>query len=378
MRVLFDHQIMDAQVRGGVSRYFYRLGSTLQDEGLATVRLPRIHTDNEYFGPFLAGLGCERSSRLIRTMRAWHLAPREIERVWRRTKARLNRRASIEALEKQDFDVFHPTYYDPYFLSHLRGKPFVLTIFDMIHEIYPEHFNPQDPTRERKALLARSAARIIAISAATRADIIQYLDVNPEKVEVIRLACSLAGESEATPVPESYLLYVGARGRYKNFKTFLAAFANLTAARPDLHLVCVDPKNFSDAELEWIQELGLEGRCRNISADDRQLCHLYRNAALFVYPSLYEGFGLPILEAFAADCPVALSNASCFPEVAGDAAAYFDPSDVLSIAGVLERVLADEALRRDLIRRGQERLKRFSWHDTAARTVAVYEKALAG
>lgn len=380
MRVLFDHQILDAQVRGGASRYFHQLVSTLQNEELATVRLPRLYTDNEYFRPFLARSGCERGgprSRLVQTLRDRHLAHREIERAWRRTKARLNQLASIEELEKQDFDVFHPTYYDPYFLRHLHGRPFVLTIFDMIHEIYPEYFKPQDPTHERKALLAREAARIIAISAATRADVIHYLDVDPEKVEVIHLACSWTGEGDEIPAPESYLLYVGARGRYKNFKPFLAAFANLAAARPDLHLVCVDPKDFNDAELEWIRELGLEGRCRSISADDKQLCYLYKKAALFVYPSLYEGFGLPILEAFACGCPVALSAASCFPEVAGDAAVYFDPADVLSIASVLERVLSDGDLCQALIRRGQERLKRFSWHATAEQTVSAYERTLA-
>jgi glycosyltransferase involved in cell wall biosynthesis len=194
---------------------------------------------------------------------------------------------------------------------------------------------------------------------------------------VIYLANSLSCGEEAVAVPESYLLYVGDRARYKNFRTFFLAYAMLARSRPDLHLVCVSPKRFRRAELDLIEGFGLERRCIHLRANDRQLAFLYRNAALFVYPSLYEGFGLPILEAFAADCPVALSDASCFPEIAGEAAVYFDPSSVTSIAGALESGLSCRASRQRLIRGGRERLKRFSWAATAEKTAAVYEKCLA-
>jgi len=381
MRVLFDHQIMDAQVRGGVSRYFFHLASTLEQQGLATVRLPRIFTDNEYFRALLAESGRQRSdlrSRLIRTLRSAGLAPREVERAWRRAKSGLNRRASVEALKEQDFDLFHPTYYDPYFLDHLRGRPFVLTIYDMIHEIYPEYFRPGDRTSERKAILARAAAKIIALSSSTKSDIVKYLDVDPQKIEVIYLAGPLSSESERLSVPEDYVLYVGDRGRYKNFATFLRAFAGIASARPGLHLVCVHRTAFDRAELVLIRELGLEGRCVSVPANDRQLTFLYRNAALFAYPSLYEGFGLPVLEAFAAGCPVVLGRTSSLPEVAGDAAVYCDPSDALSIEAALATALRDGDLRRTLIRRGRERLAAFSWITTAERTASLYESCLAG
>jgi glycosyltransferase involved in cell wall biosynthesis len=378
MRVLYDHQILDAQVRGGASRYFYELVSALRSRDLAVLRLPPIYTDNEYFGPLLAELDRTRDgvrSLLIERLRRLgytNLATREIERAWRRARSRLNRRASAEELAKQDFDLFHPTYYDPYFLGPLQGKPFVLTIHDMIHEIYPEYFRAGDRTREHKELLARAAARIIAPSACTKADIVKYLGIDPAKIEVIYHACHLMGEHESVPVPDRFVLYVGGRGRYKNFKLFFLAFARLAAALPDLHLVCAGQSAFDPAERELIAEHGLTGRCLRLPASDRQLTFLYRKASLFVYPSLYEGFGLPILEAFACGCPVALSETSCFPEVAGDAAVYFDPTSPLAIAGAMERVLLDGEARRRLIRRGQARLERFSWAATAERTACVY------
>jgi glycosyltransferase involved in cell wall biosynthesis len=378
MDVLLDHQILDTRIRGGVFRYVCELISAIRKGNLAEIKLPRIYTDHEPCRPLL---GTEGRPRDLRSFLSQKLAVkpsrRAIERVWRSTRSRLNERASIRELKRQEFDLFHTTYYDPYFLDHLQGKPFVLTIYDMIHEIHPDHFSPNDKTREHKALLARAATRIIAISGSTKSDIVRYLGVDPEKIEVIYLANSLACEGEALPVPDRFVLYVGGRcRRYKNFETFLRAFASLAAGRPDLHLICAGQKDFNPAELGLIETLGLGGRCLNIAADDRQLVYLYSRAALFVYPSLYEGFGLPILEAFAAGCPVALSQASCFPEIAGEAAAYFDPYDISSMAGVMEGVLADGGRRQALVRGGRERLKRFSWVATAEQTAALYRRCL--
>jgi glycosyltransferase involved in cell wall biosynthesis len=373
VRVLFDHQIVDAQRRGGISRYFYELTSTIRSGGWASVRLPPICTDNELFGSAPRGV----RSRIHRALGKTELLRKAVGRPWRQANARLNERASVRALREQDFDVFHPTYYRPYFLDSLQGKPFVLTVYDMIHELYPDYFKPDDPTRAHKAALAGAAARIIAISERTKADLVSCLNVDPDRIEVIHLANSLSGgEEEAVAVPGSYLLYVGDRNRYKNFRAFFLAYAALARSRPDLHLVCVSPKRFRRAELELIAGFGLEERCLHLRANDRQLAYLYRNAALFVYPSLYEGFGMPILEAFAAGCPVALSDASCFPEIAGEAGLYFDPSSVASIAAALERGLACRESRRRLIREGRERLKRFSWAATAERTAAVYERCV--
>ncbi len=251
----------------------------------------------------------------------------------------------------------------------------MLTICDMIHEIYPEHFSPHDRTREHKALLAGAAARILAPSATTRADIVRYLDVDPAKIDVIHLANSLDAESEAVPVPASFLLCVGGRDRrYKNFANLLAAFAALAAAAPS----CISSAwgRASPRRRTRGSPAAVSRSARSLPATDGQLAFLYRRAAAFVYPSLYEGFGLPILEAFAAGCPVALSDASCFPEIAGDAGLYFDPSDVGSIERALGTIVSDGEVRRALIERGAERLRRFSWAATAEQTAVAYQRCL--
>ena len=129
VRVLFDHQIVDAQLRGGISRYFYELTSTIRAGGWANVRLPPICTDNEHFCSAPRGV----RSRIHRALGKTELVRKVIGRPWRKANARLNERASVRMLREQEFDVFHPTYYRPYFLDPLQGKPFALTVYDMIH-----------------------------------------------------------------------------------------------------------------------------------------------------------------------------------------------------------------------------------------------------
>ena len=120
--------------------------------------------------------------------------------------------------------------------------------------------------------------------------------------------------------------------------------------------------------------LGLEGAVSSRFVSDNQLAYLYQHALCFVFPSLYEGFGIPVLEAFASGCPVLLSNASCFPEVGGDAALYFDPYNPEEMAKTIENVVSDSNLRTQMIQRGHERVKAFSWDKTAAQTAEFYKK----
>ncbi|MCD8313541.1 MAG: glycosyltransferase, partial [Bacteroidales bacterium] len=123
-------------------------------------------------------------------------------------------------------------------------------------------------------------------------------------------------------------------------------------------------------------ELGLEGRCRSMFLSEEDLRTAYRHALVFVYPSVYEGFGLPILEAFSQDCPVCLSEASCFPEIAGDAGRYFDPTDLESMRSAVAEVIASPALRSSLVSAGRERLQHFSWAASASAHLALYRSLL--
>jgi glycosyltransferase involved in cell wall biosynthesis len=141
---------------------------------------------------------------------------------------------------------------------------------------------------------------------------------------------------------------------------------------PSLRIVCAGSP-FSKLELDYFRDLKIQKNIRHINASDNMLSNLYKNAVAFVYPSLYEGFGMPVLEAFKNGCPIILSNTSSLPEVAGEAGLYFSPKNIISVKTAVHKVLNDERLRQDLIRKGFERIKQFSWKRTVDETVSFYK-----
>ncbi|PID60303.1 glycosyl transferase family 1 [candidate division KSB3 bacterium] len=387
MNVLFDHQIFEAQQFGGISRYFYELWRHAEDAGFSAqievqygknVYLRESAAFQEHLQPF------EDPWRIF--FEHAHLPGKEaILRIkqrlnpgkpWKAALKASNQLAVLERLQHSSCDIFHPTYYDPYFLDRLHDTPFVLTVFDMIHERYPEYFRLTERVSAHKYRICQSAARIITISEQTRRDLISFFGIAPEIIDVVYLANSLvlADDELAVKLPDFYLLFTGSRKIYKNFYFLLRALADILRDN-NITLVCTG-KAFSAAEYQFFELLGVENHVRHISADDNTLAALYHHALAFVFPSLYEGFGIPVLEAFACGCPAILSNSSSLPEVGGDAAAYFEAKDARSIQEAVTRVIFHEELRRELIAKGTERLQHFSWERTARQTATVYARAL--
>ncbi|KUG07188.1 glycosyltransferase family 4 protein [Solirubrum puertoriconensis] len=362
-KVLYDHQIFTIQNYGGVSRYFWELmrhaGSKLQYE------LPVVLSNNLYLR--------DRQYTNHRTF----FPNTNLPGGWRFIKA-CNDWAARQALQRADFDVFHPTLFDDdYFLERMpAGKPFVITIHDMIPYLYPEYY----PDRELSHLkrVADRASRIITVSENTRADALRLLNLPPERVVVIPHGTTTTEATGPAPrVPGRYVLYTGTRGMYKNFGCFLEAASLLQRQHPELYFVCAGGGPFSLPEQEQMRTLRLTDRVVQLGPlTDAELAYLYRDAEAFVFPSHYEGFGLPILEAFAHGCPVVLSTASCFPEVAQDAALYFRPDAPQQLAEQLAQILADKALRRRLSEAGRLRSRDFTWERTAALTRQLYKDAV--
>lgn len=362
IRVMMDHQMFQKQRFGGISRYFYELASRMQgvDTQIAlkysVCQYLKKHDVAQFTAP-----------------------PTLIYKWFKHNFKKANLRHVTPILERRDYDIFHPTYYDPYFLPLIGDRPFVLTIHDMTHERFPQYY-AGDPTPGLKRLLAEKAARIIAISENTKRDIVELLGVSEEKIDVIYhglephkvpfTGCHKLG------LPKQYILYVGERRNYKNFDLTLQAFSQIRHKYPDLKLILTG-KHLSGSERRRLAELGISADviCKS-DVSDLCLSQLYRHARFFVYPSLYEGFGIPILEAFAQDCPVVLANASCFPEVAGEAAAYFDPCSLEEFVEAMLSVLDSEERRQQLIAKGRERLPLFTWNTTASKTVETYRKVL--
>jgi glycosyltransferase involved in cell wall biosynthesis len=352
VRVLYDYQAF-MQRRGGVSRYFAELIQALGKIEGFEASVPEFFSDNEYL-PGKIFLTNRPFKGKVRIMTA------------------LNHRSAARAC-RGGFDVFHPTYYRPYFLKSLQ-RPFVVTVHDMIHEMYPGHVR-DDGTARNKRLLCQRASRIIAVSANTKMDLCRLLDVPPEKVAVIHHATSIRYEGSPRLVDKPYLLHVGGRSGYKNFLALLEAAAALLL-RYGMELVCAGGDDFSRAEMEMMKIKGIVARVRRFAApSSSQLTSLYHFAAVFCYPSLYEGFGLPLLEAFSCGCPVAASRISSIPEVAGEAADFFDPRSVESITASIENILDSQTRSRALVKAGVARLDQFSWEKAAGETMEAYRRA---
>ena len=288
-----------------------------------------------------------------------------------------NHQLAQKLLTQKERYLFHPTYYHPYFLDLIGDNPYVITVHDMIHEKFTEYVTDADVTIGHKKEVITKANRIIAISENTKKDIIDIFHIDPNKIDVIYHSTSMKPHTgkNRLQLPENYILFVGDRTPYKNFDRFMEAFSQLRKKDPSLYAVYTGSRLNKEGQ-QKLKDLGVLEYTLHIKASDKALSELYSRALLFVYPSLYEGFGIPILEAYACHCPVALSNTSCFPEIAGEAAVYFDPYSVDSMAEAIGQVIYNASKRNELIHLGDKRLERYSWEEAAKKTEETYRKAL--
>lgn len=360
IKVLFDHQIFSLQEYGGISRYFTNLIKLFQQQEQVKTILGFIFSRNHYLLAPDQGIRGQLFKWLTRNKAdIYHK----------------NAKYCRYLIKRNDFDVFHATYFDPYCLKHLR-KPLVITIHDMIYERFPHYFPSDDPTAKQKFLLAQAADRIIAISETTKKDIIHFLNIDERRIIVIP-----HGIDATTPtyqvveaLPERYILFVGSRGGYKNFQALAEAFSKIVETDSTLHLAVAGGGEFTPEEIELLTRYRILHKIFHLSATDGQLNTLYKNAICFIFPSLYEGFGIPILEAFKNGCPVLLSNRSCFPEIAGDAALYFDANSLPSLVSSVQLMVSDSILREQLIAKGKLKLEDYTLEKCANATINLYKE----
>jgi glycosyltransferase involved in cell wall biosynthesis len=244
----------------------------------------------------------------------------------------------------------------------------------MIHEIHTEYFSRDIITIKNKKVMINNADRIISISESTKKDILKfYPDIPDEKISVIHHGTSyeILDKHENK---ENYILFIGQRAGYKNFNNFIQAVAPLLL-QYDLRLICTG-QGFNKIEIELLKSLKISGRIIIKFVKENELLELYSKAYAFVFPSLYEGFGIPILEAFAAGCPAILSNTGSLPEIGGNAAVYFDPNSIQDMRLAIEKVIISPNLQRQLQDAGTERVKHFSWEKCVDKTAQVYKSLL--
>jgi glycosyltransferase involved in cell wall biosynthesis len=245
---------------------------------------------------------------------------------------------------------------------------------------------PIDFKNTDKYKAVQRADHVICISEHTRQDLVRLFNVRTNKLSVIHLGCDLSSQERHTdPASDSvpalnpkpsrpFLLYVGLRAGYKNFAGMIKAIAASSKLMKDFDLIAFGGGDFTLAEQQILNSLGFDPQqVRQESGTDQDLNLLYRRAAAFIYPSTYEGFGLPPLEAMAMECPVVSSHTSSMPEVIGDAAEFFDPNETDSIQFAIEQVVFSEERKQDLIKKGNQRVAQFAWSACAEKTLRVYK-----
>lgn len=374
MKVLFDTQIFDWQINGGISRYFIEVLNRLRQGREVEILFKCNHSYNTYIQdtPWLSHKPVLKNLKFKGKLGALKIINQQINRPW------TNRR-----LRKGKADIFHPTYYDPYFLQMLGEQKMVLTVYDLTNEKFNDHTALTEKVLGWKKQLISRADHIIAISENTRKDVIDYYQADPAKVTTVYLSggfdqavLDAPRDPEMDQLKAPYILFVGSRGTYKNFNAFAKEAAPLLI-RDNLRLVLAGGGPMSAAEQTGLQELGIADRVKAYAhVSDKLLAQLYKAALLFVFPSLYEGFGLPVLEAMQCGCPALLSDNSSLPEVGGNAGAYFDPLTPGALMQALNTLLKDEIKRQQMIQEGYQQATRFNWERTAAGHRDVYKKLL--
>lgn len=355
MKILYDYQILIMQKYGGISRYFYELAVRIKKRG-EKPDVKTIFSKNSYFQNYfkIKRINPDKKYRIrgfIRICRAWIL---------------------LQPSEK--YDIVHPTYYDTYLIGKFKGK-LVITVYDMIHEKFMQY---DTETIARKREYIYKSDKIIAISECTKKDILYYYpDISEEKIQVIYLASDIVRKKVSISfLPANYILYVGNRDGYKNFRRFVYAVKPLLLEEQELQIVCAGGGAFRDDETEILKELKIDHKFCQYSYAEKELFTIYSSAVCFVFPSLYEGFGIPLLESMQSECPVVCSSTSCFAEIVSDAALYFDPEDIQDMTRKIKEAYGNVKLRKELVKRGKARVKLFSWDKTAQETQRLYKNCL--
>jgi glycosyltransferase involved in cell wall biosynthesis len=367
MKIAFDYQIFAQQSYGGISRYYKNLAAQLLQLEQNILIFAGLHRNNYLSAlpkDIVHGYKLSRypPKTAILFQRANHYLTNYQMRLWRP-------------------EIIHETYYSN-FTPQSNNVPRIVTAHDIIHELFSEGLDKSNIITQRKINAFNRADHIISVSHNTKKDLTEFFGISSEKISVIHLgsidhASIINQYNSVTKYSRPFLLYVGPRAGYKNFLGFLKAVSQSQKLMNEFDIVTFGGGHLLSEELINIKSFGFkDGQVKQIGGNDSVLISLYQEAVAFIYPSLYEGFGIPPLEAMACRCPVISSNTSSMPEVIGDAGEYFDPKESESIKVAIEKVVFSQSRIKDLKTKGIERLKIFSWENCAKETLEIYKNAV--
>jgi glycosyltransferase involved in cell wall biosynthesis len=372
VKILLDPQIFIEQQYGGISRYYTEVISILSKNDEFDIQIPILATYNNHFNESILVTNTQKKIlSLINILSKIKISLKSKIR-------RQNYKKAKNEISLLEFDLFIPTYYNPYFIDLIKDKPFVLTVYDMIFELFPEYKLANKELIENKLYLIEKATRIIAVSENTKKDIIAiYPHIDSSKIDVVYHGTSIkVNNSNDISLPNKYILFVGLRGIYKNFTFFIKAISDLLLNDQELYVICAGGGKFNSDELQLINDLGIASQVIQKDFKEYQLGSFYAKAKCFVFPSIYEGFGIPVIESMSCGCPVVLAKHSSFTEVAGNAGVYFDLNDCEDLKNKIKSLLQNTTLHNDFSLKGLKQSEKFKWDDAAIKCHEVYKKAL--
>lgn len=362
MKIAFDYKIFWSQKYGGISRYYTNLFARLLSKNV-NFRVFSKYYKNNY----------------LRDLDQKNIEGQHVKLPLPYTSfvyKKLNEIFSPIKMHQWKPDIIHYTYYYEKFKK--KDKPIIITVYDLIHEKNSQILNK--PIFPKKKTLD-SADHIICISKETRKDLLKFYNIEEKKTSVIYLGGDHLNLNNFNQnfkidfITKPYIFFLGSRVKYKNFKILIEALAFNKRILKDFDLILFGGEKISKEERLFFKQNNInQDSIKHIYGDENLLNSMYKNAELFVFPSLQEGFGIPILESWLNNCPVLCSSIPVFKEICGEAAKYFYPNDKFSLINSLEDILYSSSKREDLKRKGRLKVKDYSWDKCTDETIDVYKK----
>ena len=359
MKIFFDYQIFFLQKYGGISKYFIKLSEYLN----------RNSNEANILAPINKNSYCQdtKYKNIIRGVNF-----KEYPRYTGKIINFINSKFNDIYLNNSELDVLHLTYYNKTYKIKKKITK-ILTVYDLIHEKFFSYYGKKSIKPKQNAI--NFSDHIICISKNTQNDLMNIYNVDKSKTSVIYLVVEKDEFKDKIKLNKPSILYVGDRKRYKNFNNFVKAYSLSKFVNQNLNIICFGGGKFSNDEIKYFKSLKLDqNKFEQINGDDDLLKKYYRSCEFLIVPSIYEGFGLPIIEAMASGCPVLCSNLGSLPEVANNAAIYFEPTNIESIKTTMENFINKSDEKENIILKGYENIKNFTWDKCASNTLEIYKK----
>ena len=358
LKVAFDNQIFLEQRFGGISRYFCEMFIELNEK-------PNIDSN------IIAPMHFNKHLRDLKVNRNYYIPTTTNKFNINRLVNKFSNQISESRFRKFNPDILHKTFF--YKPQKAQFKT-VITVYDMVHEKFKQNLD----FIESKKISVINADHIICISESTKIDLLKYYEIDEQKVSVVPFGVGKNFFNYSYIIPtyqrNPEIVFVGRRNGYKNFAQFIKAFAGSVKLRKNFRIIVFGGGEFNEFEKNLIKDLGIESNMIKKDGSDKVLKKILSSSVAMVYPSKYEGFGLPILEAMALGSIVFTSNTSSMPEVGGDHAFYFDPNSISSIQSTLEdRLITNSNFSQDFQDNGILWAQKFSWENCASQTLKIYQ-----